>query len=112
MKYRNNKFSEHEVAEMKKLRVGGGTYVDIALKFGTSASYCRYLLDAEAREYSKNRIREYAKKHPLSVAAKKKHDDYMKSDAGRKSIAKAWLRVYLNNKSLCKEDVLDVLGEF
>ena len=107
-----SKFSEADINKMKSMRVEGKTYLEISAFFGCSPSNIAYWVDNEFRERTKFHLRKVAKIRDSTDEAKRKHNEFMKSDAGRNCVAKSWIRCYLNNKSLSKDDVLDVLREF
>jgi len=106
------KLSDSKIAAIKILHISGVNNTKIAKHFGVATSTVQYHLDDKYKEDSKTRAKEYTEKYRKTKVGKTKSKKFSQSPAGQKSIAKSWIRNYLKNKKLTKEDVLEVLEEF
>jgi hypothetical protein len=110
MKNYKSKLSVGQIAHMRVLRNEGNSYAVIGKKFGVCTGTVIYNLDERSKMLTKARGKRYAQTH--SEEMRKKSKSYMHTPKGMNIVARSWIRHYLREKVLTKEDVLDVLSEF
>lgn len=109
-KYKPRRFTQTEYDAMKTFRQLGMSYKKIAEKYNVAASTIQYYLNEKYRERLHKATREWEAKHP-QIAQQRKHK-YQQTKEFKYSVAKSWLRKYLRDKTLSKQDVLDALNDY
>lgn len=109
-KYKPKKFTKKEYEAMKTFRQLGLSYNTIAKKYGVAASTMQYYLNEKCRQRTYVRTREWEKKHPEIV--KERRHKYQQTKEFKYAVAKSWLRKYLRDKTLTKQDVLNALDDY
>ena len=107
-----SRFSKEQVLEMKLEHASGIGYRKLAKKYNCATSTIQYNVNDDQREKIKERHRKYYQTHVMTEKQKITHNKYMKSPAGLKAVAKSWIRKYLRDAIISKEDVIEVLDEF
>jgi len=112
MLHTTKKLEHDDIVAMRALKENGVTHRELAEKFDVSPSTIQYHLNENYREQSKIRAKKANLKYSQTPKGKAKAAAFMKSPAGKKSIAKSWIRNYLNHGYITTEDVKEVLEEF
>lgn len=101
------KKSTREIVEA--LRSKGFTYKQIANKLGVSESVVGYHLNENTRKSCKLRAIKWKKKHP--EVNKKIRSKYMHSVKGRNAVARSWIKKYLKDGFVTKEEVFEIIKD-
>jgi len=112
MLHTTKKLEHDDIVAMKALHDNGTSYRELADKYDVSPSTIQYHLNENYREQSKVRAKKANLKYSQSPKGKARAAAFMKSPAGKKSIAKSWIRNYLNHGYISIDDVKEVLEEF
>jgi len=97
---------------MKALHEEGTTYRELGSKFNVSTSTVQYHLNENTKLKTRIRASKYNRTHSKTPEAKARCAAFMKTPAGKKSVAKSWIRNYLNNEIITIDDVKEVLDEY
>lgn len=109
-KYKPRRFTQTEYEAMKTFRQLGMPYNQLAEKYGVAPSTMQYYLNEKYRQRERIRTRNWAKKHPEMI--KEQRHKYQQTKEFKYAVAKSWLRKYLRDKTLTKQDVLNALNDY
>lgn len=110
MKHIFRKVTDSQIADMKKLREQGYSYGKISSQLNIPRNTIIYHLDPKTKKACLTRAKNYIYKDLENHKLQRKK--YMASPAGKKAVARSYVRYYLKHEILTREDIIEVLEEF